>query len=390
MTNQQDNIEWQLADIVDAIAAEIDRAEDTLSLKSYARGKSIGIKQLQLDLEVNVRHTSEGEIKFRTVEPGKNSATVLKLDFAQILENQLQSVRKDLTQPISTQPLTTLLNITASEIKRLNRIAIYSVDDLERYTQTAAMLAEVSKKTDIEEIKLRQWRKLPFLSQVQPAKGEPGGEVVIEGSNLGEQQPNDVVLFQGKPAEILSWTNSQLRVRTPDVVGSGPLFAIIEGQTTNLLNWESVEPPKPTVDLAVRDIRVLFTKGKEVYPAADSINLGKKVSLTADLINLGNVASEPFAVQWLISAPHIKTRPIVMEHGSLEPNQTASENSIRYDTRLTPGEYNISFTVDPNNKYPDINRENNTFTKKIVVKDKQPIYNKEPSDRDEQPVEGFE
>ena len=29
------NQEWQLSDFVDAIAAEVDRAEDTLSLKSY-------------------------------------------------------------------------------------------------------------------------------------------------------------------------------------------------------------------------------------------------------------------------------------------------------------------------------------------------------------------
>ncbi len=365
MTNQQENAEWQLADIVDAIAAEIDRAEDTLSLKSYARGKSIGIKQLQLDLEVNVRHTPEGEIKFRTVEPGKSSATVLKLDFAQILESQLQSVRKDLTKSTSTQPLTTLPNITVDEIKRLNRIAIYSVDDLERYTQAAAMLAEVSTKTSIKEIKLRQWRELPFLSQVKPAKGEPGDEVVIEGANLGEQEPNDVVLFQGKPAEILSWTNSQLRVKMPDVVGSGLLFAIIDGQTTNLLNWESVEQPKPKIDLAVRGIRPLSLKAS-------------KVSLRADLINLGNVASEPFQVQWLIFAPHIRPIPIVRQHGSLEPNQLSSDNSIRYETRLSPGEYNVRFTVYPNNQHPDINRGNNTFTKKIIVRDKGPIDLKEP------------
>ncbi|NEQ66036.1 MAG: hypothetical protein F6K21_11140 [Symploca sp. SIO2D2] len=369
MTNQQDNTEWQLADIVDAIAAEIDRAEDTLSLKSYARGKSIGIKQLQLDLEVNVRHTPEGEIKFRTVEAGKSSATVLKLDFSQILETQLQSVRKDLTKPISTQPITTLPNITADEIKRLNRIAIYSVDDLDRYTQTAAMLAEVSTKTSIEEIKLRQWQELPFLSTVKPAKGKSGSEVVIEGNNLGEQEPKDEVLFQGKPAEILSWTNSQLKVKMPDVVGSGLLFAIIDGQTTNLLNWESVEPSKSKVDLAVRNIRAFFLK------------VGK-VSLTADLINFGNVASEPFEVQWLISAPHIKTRPIVMKHGSLEPNQTSRDKSIRYEVRLIPGEYNVSFTVDPNNRHPDINRRNNTFTKKIVVKDEALIKLEEPIEID--------
>ncbi len=360
MTNQQDNTEWQLADIVDAIAAEIDRAEDTLSLKSYARGKSIGIKQLKLDLEVNLRHTPEGEIKFRTVEPGKSSATILKLDFAQILETQLQSVRKDLTRSRSTQTLTTLAGIRDDEIKRLNRIAIYSVDDLERYTQTAAMLAEVSTKTGIEEIKIRRWRELPLLSKVTPTKGLPESEVIIEGENLGKQDSNSEVLFQGKSAEILSWSNSQLRVKMPDVIGSGLLFAIIDGQTTNLLNWESVEPPKPKVDLVVRDINYL-SSSKGI------------VSFVADLINLGDIASEPFEVQWLISAPNIRTRPIVKKHASLQPNQKSNDNSVNHQLNLGFGEYNVSFTVDPNNKILDINRDNNTFTKKIIVKGRAPI-----------------
>ncbi|HEY9653133.1 MAG TPA: hypothetical protein V6C95_20920, partial [Coleofasciculaceae cyanobacterium] len=64
-----DNQEWQLADFVDAIAAEIDHAEDTLSLKSYARGMSFAIKQLSLDLEVTVRRDTNGRILFRTVDP---------------------------------------------------------------------------------------------------------------------------------------------------------------------------------------------------------------------------------------------------------------------------------------------------------------------------------
>ncbi|AOY82450.1 hypothetical protein BJP36_23620 [Moorena producens JHB] len=74
----EDNQEWQLAELVDAIASEIDHAEDTLSLKSYARGKSLAIKQLNLDLEVTVRRGRDGEIWFRTVvDPKENGATVV-------------------------------------------------------------------------------------------------------------------------------------------------------------------------------------------------------------------------------------------------------------------------------------------------------------------------
>ncbi|NEO33330.1 MAG: hypothetical protein F6K36_23475 [Symploca sp. SIO3C6] len=355
MANQQDNTEWQLAEIVDAIAAEIDRAEDTLSLKSYARGKLMTIKQLKLDLAVDVRYSPEREILFRTAEPGKSSATVLKLDFAQVLESQLQGVRKDLSKPISTRSLTTLTGITKDEIKRLNRIAIYSVDDLERYTQTAAMLAEVSTKTGIPELKIRQCRELPFLSEVKPARGLPGSEVVIEGANLGDLDPNTEILFQGKPAEILEWGESRLRIKMPQVKGSGMLFAIIDGQTTNLLPWTAmaISTDKPTFDLAVRDIS--FTQKRHL------------ITLEADLVNLGSKASGPFEVWWSISAPHIRTRPIIKKHGSLKPNQKSAEESIRLQIELGGGEYNVSFRVDPNNQHADLNRDNNTFTKTIQV-----------------------
>ncbi len=374
MVNQQDNQEWQLADMVDAIAAEIDRAEDTLSLKSYARGKLVTIKQLKLDLEVNVRHTPEGEILFRTVEPGKSSATVLKLDFAQVLESQLQSVRKDLQNPISTRPLSTLSGITKGEIKRLNRIAIYSVHDLERYTQTAAMLAEVSTKTNINEVKIRQWRELPFLSQVQPEKGLPGSEVIIECGNFSELDPNQIeILFQGQSAEIIDWNESQLSVKMPDLRGSGMLFAVIDGQTTNLLSWEaiSIKEPEPSVDLVVRDIRVIrLSRIDDPIIKSGDLKVIRPVDsiiLEADLVNLGSQTSGLFEVSWLISAPNIKARPIIKKHGSLEPNEESREESTRLPFEYGAGEFTVTFTVDPNNQHPDINRKNNTFTKTIQV-----------------------
>ncbi|MGB7440137.1 MAG: IPT/TIG domain-containing protein [Coleofasciculaceae cyanobacterium] len=399
MNNQPDNQEWQLAEMVDAIAAEIDRAEDTLSLKSYARGKLMTLKQLKLDLAVDVRYSPEREILFRTAEPGKNSATVLKLDFAQVLENQLQGVRKDLSKPISTRPLTTLASITKDEIKRLNRLAIHSMHDLERYTQTAAMLAEVSAKTDIAELKIRQWRKLPFFSEVQPVRGLPGSKVVIEGGNLGTLNPDTEIFFQGESAKILEWSESHLSVQIPKVKGSGLLFAVIDGQTTNLLNWEaiSVQKPKLGVDLAVRDIRVI-SKPRADEPRSirtDDPRIAKpglpivapgdpterdlddpkivrpvnSIILEADVVNLGNQASDSFEVQWSISAPNIRTRPIIKKHGSLEPNQKSNEESIRLPFEYGAGEFSVTFTVDPNNRHPDLNRENNTFTKTIKVGD---------------------
>src|SRR5919199_6376446 len=93
------NAEWQLADLVDAVAAEIDHAEDTLSLKSFARGMAFAIKQLSLDLEVTVRRADDGRILFRTVDPGETSPTLLKLAFPQVIQSQLEAVRQPPRRP---------------------------------------------------------------------------------------------------------------------------------------------------------------------------------------------------------------------------------------------------------------------------------------------------
>ncbi|NEO76943.1 ABC transporter substrate-binding protein [Moorena sp. SIO4G3] len=348
-SNKDENTEWQLADMVDAIAAEIDRAEDTLSLKSYARGKSMAIKQLKLDIEVKLRRTSDGKILFRTTDPGENSATVIKLDFAQVLESQLQGVRKQLDQPISTRPLTTLPGITEAEIKQLNGIGIYSVNDLEGYTQTAAMVAELSRKTGIADSRIRIWRQLPFLSEVKPAKGLPGSQVVIEGGNFGDRDPNAAVLFQGQPAQILEWSKSRLIVTMPEVTGSGVLFVVIDGQSTNLLSWEAI-----TVDLRVRNIIII----------PDQPSAGELITIEADLINQGNSSSDAFEVQWTVD-----NKPqSIQSHGPLQPNQRSQDSSIRRQLRLEAGSHTIRFTADPNHKHLDLNRANSTFTRKIEVK----------------------
>ncbi|NEP49387.1 MAG: hypothetical protein F6K65_11405 [Moorea sp. SIO3C2] len=345
----EENTEWQLAEMVDAIAAEIDRAEDTLSLKSYARGKSMAIKQLQLDIEVKLRRTSDGKILFRTTDPGENSATVIKLDFAQVLESQLQGVRKQLDQPISTRPLATLPGITEAEIKQLNGIGIYSVNDLEGYSQTAAMVAELSRKTGIADSRIRIWRQLPFLSEVKPAKGLPGSQVVIEGGNFGDRDPNAAVFFQGQAVQILEWSKSRLIVTMPEVTGSGVLFVVIDGQSTNLLSWGAI-----TVDLRVRNITI----------TPDQPLAGDLITIEADLINQGNSSSDTFEVQWTVDN---NPQPI-QSHGPLQPNQRSQDSSIRRQLTLDPGFHTIRFTADPHQKNLDLNRANSTFTREIEVK----------------------
>lgn len=352
----KENLEWQLAELVDAIASEIDRAGDTLSLKSYARGVSFAIKKLSLDIEVNVRRTADGKLLFRTVGNDQTSATVLKLDFAQVLQNQLTTARKPLDGNLSVagfsvSELDALPQINPNEITALGTVGIHSVDDLERYTQTPLMIAELSRKIQIEEHRLRMWLQLPFITEVKPAKGLPGSTVLIEGGNFGSQSSsNDQVFFQEKPAKIIDWRDKRLTVEMPSQVsGIGLLVAQIGNQLTNTIQWEAAG-----VDLYVRDLIV-----SPAQPVA-----GEEIVVTADLINQGSLDSSAFEVQWEVDGEKQERQP----HGLLRSQQKSEESTIRRKFTLSAGSHTIRFTADPEGKIFDINQTNGTFCKEVVVR----------------------
>ena len=343
------NTEWRLADMVDAIASEIDRAEDTLALKSYARGMSFAIKQLSLDLQVAVRRDGDGHIKFRTAEPNATGSTTLKLDFAQILQNQLSANRRKLDGDVDPRPLDAL-GLTSEEIRRLNAISIYSSDDLRGYTQTAAMIGEVSRKTSIKDARLRQVLGLPYLEALKPGGGLPGSTILLEGGNFGAVQPSQAsVYFQGVAVSIVAWSNARIQVKIPaNATGSGVIFLVVNDRISNTIDWQVL-----TIDLIVKDITI----------APSNPKANQEITLTASLANQGSGEASAFTVQWSIDGQRQTPQP----HGVLAPNQASQESSLVWKIRLTAGEHRLSFTADPDQKLADVDRANSTFTKTITV-----------------------
>lgn len=349
-----DNVDWQLAELVDAIAAEIDQAQDTLSLKSYARGLAFAVKTLSLDLEVKVRRAADGRLLFRTVNPDEQSATVLKLDFAQVLQSQLLGVRKPLVDGLaaaglSAAALDTLDQLaTDEELAALRSVGILALDDLARYSQTPAMMAELCRKTRLPEARLRQWRQLPFITAATPASGPPGSTVVIEGGNLGSQP--GFVLFQQREAHILDWRDGRIAVEMPpESSGSGPLLVQAGDQLSNALSWEAA-----AVDLAVQEIAI-----SPAQPTEDD-----EIVLTASLSNEGALEAAAFTVQWTLDGQPPERLP----HGPLLARQRSQESSTRRKVKLSAGLHRITFAADPENRLPDVNRQNGLFSRQIEVR----------------------
>ncbi len=352
----EDNVEWQLADLVDALSAEVDRAEDTLALKSYARKVSFAIKKMALDVEVTMRRAPDGRLFFRTVDVGDTSDTLLKLDFAQVLENQLTGMRRPMDDTTSSAPVSVLPGITAEEVRALNSIAIFTVDDFNRYTQTTAMVAEVSRKTGIAETRLRNWRGMPFVTTLKPARGAPGSSVVLEGGHFGLTRPEGaVVLFHGREAKVLSWSNGRVTVEAPtEALGPGLVFAILGAQPTNVVAWEGT-----TVDLRVEDI----------VPSTSAPLADEPLVLEAVLINQGSSATLPFSVQWYLDEKPLAELP----HGPLLPGQRSTESGLRQELLLPPGTHTLRFLADVKEELPGLDRAMLSFNRQVQVRTPQTL-----------------
>lgn len=168
-TNHTD--EWRLSELINLIAAEIDCAQDTLVLKSHNRSLSMMLNQFSLDLQVNVRHDSEGKFMFRTVNPGETGITVIKLGFTPVSDTQLYDFRKhQYVKHTYGELLDTLPGIESLDIEKLKTVGIYSTKDFELYSNPPARLTDVSQKTGIDEERIRSWANISTNNRITQPK----------------------------------------------------------------------------------------------------------------------------------------------------------------------------------------------------------------------------
>jgi len=236
------NSEWRLGDFLNAVTAEVDRAQDALSLKSFARGMSMSLQGLSLDLAVQVRVDDRGQPLFRSAEPGEPCATILKLQLREAPENQLEDARKRLDDGGLGLPLAALPEITPQQIATLQGLSTFTVDDLRRLCRTPASLAEVNRSTGIPELLLRRWLGLPYLLRIVPPAGRPGQTAAIEGGNLGGRTGGESIFFGQEAATVLAWEETRILVEIPAGTSTEPVYAWIDGARSNVLSWAPGTP----------------------------------------------------------------------------------------------------------------------------------------------------
>jgi peptide/nickel transport system substrate-binding protein len=343
-----ENSEWRLSEFVDALAAEVDHAEDSLSLKSYGRSIAFALQELHIDLGVSVRRAADGSVWFRTAPPGEPPTTTLHLDLAQVLEGQMEGTRQDLTRPGDRRPLEVLPGITPDEVQRFAAVGIFSMDDLERLTASAPMIAEIGRKTGISDGRIRMWRALPFIAAVTPIAGPPGTVVTVDGGGFGDARGDADFFFQDREATVVNWSASRVVLSMPLGRGHGSLFGVIGGQLTNVVAWDAL----------VSDVFVSGIATGSVRPVE-----GDTLSFSAGISNRGSADSLSFDVQWERDGKSLPLQP----HGPLRSGKASVDAAATARMTLTPGTHDIGVVLDPNGRVAEIDRATARFSTRVNV-----------------------
>lgn len=242
------NDEWELQELIERFSAEIDKVQDTLSLKSLARGMTFGPGALTLQLNAFLRYDARRDkILFRSARPGEMSASTLKVELPPILRDQIQTHGIQFKDAPGACPLAHLAGITRAEMAQFNRLGVFTLDDLKAMTITPDMRTMVAAKTGISFERLSGWMGWPFVSLVRPS----GSDMFVLGDRFGKQRPKSQVLLDNVFAPVLDWNDNLVRVKVPEGKRSGIVVLINEQGGSNCHLWS---PTAVTRGIPARDI----------------------------------------------------------------------------------------------------------------------------------------
>ena len=71
------------------------------------------------------------------------------------------------------------------------------------------------------------------IIEVNPTCGVPGETIIITGTSFGDTQGLSVVTFNGVPAVVTSWSNTQISALVPSGAITGDVLVTVNGVNSN-------------------------------------------------------------------------------------------------------------------------------------------------------------
>lgn len=185
---------WKLESFLDSLILELDKAQDTLSVKGVTRKLTYTVKDVSLDLHVFPLYDTGG-LRFNTAKPGEEGASRISLQFGSITDRQ---IRESTNEPISEDDITIeAIEGVDEELKdSLKKVGVHSSRDLDRLKSRNVDMQKVlaekggkNTKVDYQDLanlinKARRRKIPPRMMGINANDAEEGTELTLHGENL--------------------------------------------------------------------------------------------------------------------------------------------------------------------------------------------------------------
>ncbi|NER46623.1 MAG: hypothetical protein F6J92_07995 [Symploca sp. SIO1A3] len=213
------NHSWHLSTFLDALIYELDRAQDTLSVKGANRKLTYMVRDMALDLQLFPEYQS-GHIKFTTAKPGEAGASKMTLQLGSIRDHQIQEV----TQPISRDDIAIEdTDLPEATRQALEKLGIRSAQDLlqveeERGIDLDAHTEEQLDRQALDRVLNQAHRRQnpPLVSHAKFTTIYNESVLVLEGKNL-MLSPRDgefpVAVLDGKRVPVMAAGKNKIELK---------------------------------------------------------------------------------------------------------------------------------------------------------------------------------
>jgi len=144
---------WKLESFLDSLIVELDRAQDTLSVKGVTRRLTYTVRDVAVDLFVFPRFDN-GRLGFNVAKPGEAGASKLSFSLGSITDRQIQET--------SNRPPTE------------DDLALDDVEDLDEEVKQSLRSVGVRSARDVERLSERQVDVGKLVAEKTGGKAKPG------------------------------------------------------------------------------------------------------------------------------------------------------------------------------------------------------------------------
>lgn len=214
------NKSWNLETFLDSLIFELDKAQDTLSVKGLNRKLTYMVQDMNLELELFPEFDGD-TVRFITAKPGETGASKISFQLGSIRDTQIREV----TRPPMQQGETSIdeVDLPEPERKELKKLGIHSTEDLRRTVEERNVdLGKVTKKkVDYKGLanlinKSRRQDNPPSVAKASISKAQGDTILTLEGNNLASAQSLDqfpAAVVNNSPVDVIVASDKQLKLK---------------------------------------------------------------------------------------------------------------------------------------------------------------------------------